>query len=177
MIRLHKINIMRLYIIKVEKMKDYVNYRHHQQLYTTNSRQRLKKGQQVCCLAKCSQLVSQLQVSGSWNTCSSLSIVKKLHFSTGFSNQLKKFHKFHHSLCWCLTLCLDYHVEQFFIVCLSSCYHLLELGTEAIEGNALFRTATAAVLCNHLGLNQLHIKGDGETKCRSVITILGVIVS
>ena len=53
----------------------------------------------------------------------------------------------------------------------------MELGAEAIEGNALFCTATAAVVCNHLRLNQLHIKTNGETKCRSVMMILEVIVS
>ena len=51
--------------------------------------------------------------------------------------------------------CFNEHVDEPLVVCLSSSYHLVQLGTEAIEEDTLLLTATPAVLGHGLRLNQL----------------------
>ena len=74
---------------------------------------------------------------------------------TCIGNGMKQLNQLLHSLSLCIDSCLDDHVEELLIICLTSGYHLTQFRTEAIERNALFFTSALAVLCNLLRLIEL----------------------
>ena len=86
--------------------------------------------------------------------------VLKTIFSVAVSPEVsQKLHQLPQALLLGLELRLYEHVDQFLCVCLPSSYHLVQLGTEAIEEDTLLLTATPAVLGHGLRLNQLQRKG------------------